>query len=270
MKQRVWGVRSTLWSHCVSYHLCILHYSTFPQLLHPFTHVTEGGAVILRVLLSQVIKVAHRAILKDTHQPAWGQTQADPTNTDHCPDKPLFSTFSGVNRRTNIQETLIKHKEREGIRDVQLWHCLSLHHLVVFLPSDPLPPPQTRPRGQEAPCDAPMTLTQLQRSSGGGLRGHSSVHRESQQSVSVLTQVIPLQFPTIVPPEVMSLLQHGHTSNRSIKSFLLEWRLGTKATHLLTYLWGESVNFIVGPEISVLFTYLLFHDDGMSILTSVF
>lgn len=47
------------------YQFSILHYFAFPKLLHPFTHVTEGGPVILRILLSQVIKVPHRAILKE-------------------------------------------------------------------------------------------------------------------------------------------------------------------------------------------------------------
>lgn len=97
----------------VFYQLSILHYFALPQLLHPFTHVCERGAVIPGILLSQVVKVAHRAILRGTKRHLKSEVEPHAkrqANGSKAPTRswlrPLFVTFSAaVAGQTSRQET---------------------------------------------------------------------------------------------------------------------------------------------------------------------
>lgn len=143
-----------------------MHYFALPQLLHPFTHVTGGGAVIPRVLLSQVIQVPHRAILQQirsahskmwAHRPEEGKTTrrrswasgqivgAHTVNTDHCHDEPLFpASGRWAAAGQTAREQKIKHREHKGIKRHPA-EILPLTWRGCRLPAHwPVPPPGGR------------------------------------------------------------------------------------------------------------------------------
>lgn len=123
---------------------------------------------------------------KYEHRQARCRTAGNNTvNTDHCPDKPLFGASGGSPAAQTARNHGDKAQRCKGTRDVQLWYCLCLHQLVVFLPSDPCllrSAPQTRPplvRGSTV-WRTYHSYSALLQSSGVSLRGHSSVNRKSR------------------------------------------------------------------------------------------